>query len=202
MRHIQKKKTLHKVNKGSGRQSAITPEKQEQVRKSVNKIPKKSYRICAKELAMSPTTLLRVMKKNLKLFPLRISTHHVLQQQNKEKKTEMCNWLNEKLVQTPSWLNRIWFSDEAHFHLNGAVNNHSSMLLGGTSPKKISEKHLKGPTVTAFVAFNAKHVLVGPYWFEENGRTVTINSKRYIAIFYQFHDDLNQKLIQGEMKLT
>ena len=68
---FQKKKTLHKVNKErSGQQSAITPEELEQVRKSVNKSPKKSLRIRVKELGMSPTTLLRVTKKDLKLLPI------------------------------------------------------------------------------------------------------------------------------------
>ena len=120
VQHFQEDKTLHKVNKGrSGRQSAITPEKREQVRKSVHKSPKKSYRIFAQELAISATTLLGVMKKDLKLFLFRISTHYVLQQQVKEKRIEMCNWLNEKHEQTPKWLNRIWFSDEAHFPLDG-----------------------------------------------------------------------------------
>ena len=70
---------------------------------------------------MSPTTLLRVMRKDLKLFLFRVSTHHVLQQQDKEKRIEMCNWLNEKLEQTPSWLNHIWNSDKAHFRLSGGL---------------------------------------------------------------------------------
>ena len=127
VQHVQKEKTLHKVNKErSGRQSAITPEKREHVRKSVNKSPKKSYQIRAQELAMSPTTPLRVMRKDLKLFPFQISTHHMLQQQDKEKRIEMCNWLNKKLEQTLSWLNHIWFNDEAHFHLSGTVNNHNN----------------------------------------------------------------------------
>ena len=101
--YFQNEKILHKVNKGrSGRQTAITLEKREQVRKSVNKNLEKSYRIRAKELFMPPTTLLRVMRKDLKLFPFRISTRHVLQQQDKEKRIEMCNWLNEKLEQLPA----------------------------------------------------------------------------------------------------
>ena len=170
VQHFQVEKTLHKANKErSGRQSAITPEKREQVRKSVNKSPKKSYRIRAQKLAMSPTTLLRVMRKDLKLFPFQISAHHVLQQQVKEKRIEMCNWLNKKLEQTPSWLNHIWFSDEAHFHLNGAVNNHNNVFWGESSPKEISEKHLKDQKVTAFVVFNAKHGLLGNYWFKKMG---------------------------------
>ena len=54
----------------------------------------------------------------------------------------------------------------------------------------------------AFVAFNAKHGLLGPYWFEENGRTVTINSERYIATLDQLHSDLTQKLTQRQFRLA
>ena len=116
MQHFQKKKTLYKFNKEkSGRQSAISHEKREQAHKSVNKSPKKSYRIHAQELTMSPTTLMRTMGKDKKLFPFRILTHHLLQQQDKEKRMEMCNWLNKKLEQTPSWFNHIWRRAEAHF---------------------------------------------------------------------------------------
>ena len=71
-----------------------------------------------------------------------------------------------------------------------------------SSPEEIGEKHLKSPKITAFVAFNAKHNLLGPYWFEENGHTVTINSERYIAILDQFHGDLTQKLTQGQLRLA
>ena len=52
------------------------------------------------------------------------------------------------------------------------------------------------------MAFNAKHGLLGPYWFEENRRTVTINSERYIAILDQFHDDLTRKLTKGQLRLA
>ena len=71
-----------------------------------------------------------------------------------------------------------------------------------SSLEKISEKHLKGLKVTVFVGFNAKHGLMGPYWFEKNGHTVTINSERYIAIFDEFHGDLTQILTQGQLRLA
>ena len=70
------------------------------------------------------------------------------------------------------------------------------------SPKEIGEKHLKRLKFSAFVAFNAKHSLLGPYWFEKNGHTVTINSERYIAILDQFHGNLTQKLTQGQLRLA
>ncbi|KAF0307021.1 Alkaline phosphatase [Amphibalanus amphitrite] len=62
------------------------------------------------------------------------------------------------------WVNRVWFSDEAHFHLNGAVNNHNNTFWGNSPPEEVTEKQLKGPKVTAFVAYNATHGLLGPYW--------------------------------------
>ena len=109
----------------------------------------------------------------------------------------MCNWMNEMLKQTPGWLNHIWFSDEAHFHLDGAVNN-KTMCFG----KKRSQKRLKGPKVTGLVAFNAKHSLLGPYWFEENGHTLAINCERYVAIVDQVYVNLTLKLTQRQFKLA
>ena len=70
------------------------------------------------------------------------------------------------------------------------------MFRGESIPEKIGEKHLKGPNVTAFVAFNTQHSLLGPYWFEKNGRNVTINSERYAAFLEQFYGDQTQKLAQ------
>ena len=55
----------------------------------------------------------------------------------------MCDWAIEKLEQTPAWFNHIWFSDEAHFHLNGAVNNHSNAFWVDEKPEEICEKRLK-----------------------------------------------------------
>ena len=78
----------------------------------------------------------------------------------------------------------------------------SSRFFQKVAQKKIGEKHLKSPKVTAFVAFNAKHSLLGPYWFEENVHTVIINSERYIAILDQFHGNLTQKLTQGHLTLA
>ena len=40
----------------------------------------------------------------------------------------MCNWLSDMMERYPNWINLIWFSDEAHFHLNGATNNHNNIF--------------------------------------------------------------------------
>ena len=80
------------------------------------------------------------------------------------------------------------------------MNQATLRMSPESSPKEIGEKQLKSPKVTVFVAFNAKHSLLEPYWFEENGHTVTINSERYIAILDKFHGNLTQKLTQGHLR--
>ena len=76
------------------------------------------------------------------------------------------------------------------------------VLLHEVAQKKLGRSTSTGPKVTKFVAFNAKYILLGLYWFKENGHTVTINSERYIAILDQFHGDLTQKLTQGQLRLA
>ena len=47
-----------------------------------------------------------------------------------------------------NWIGK-WFTDEAHFHLNGAVNHHNPVYWRDERPEEITEKCLKGPKVTA-----------------------------------------------------
>ena len=105
---------------------------------------------------------------------------------DRTKRTEMCVWLNKRLQQTLGLLNHIWFSDKTRFHLNRAINNHNNVCWEKEKPEQISEKHLKGLKVAAYVAFNLKHILLEPCWLKENGCIVTISSKHYIAILNQF----------------
>ena len=98
----------------------------------------------------------------------------------------MCDWLNEKLEQSPDWLSHIWLSNEARFHLHGAVNNNNNVFWGEEKPKKSVRTSLEFRKDIVFVALNAKHGLMGNYWFEENGRPVTTYSKRCLAIFDTF----------------
>ena len=143
------------------------------------------------------------MTTELKLFPYIISVRHKLQVKDMEKRHLMCDWLAGKLERSPGWINNVWFSDEAHFHLNGSINNHNNIFWGSEPPKEITERQLKGPKVTAFVAYNARHGLLGPYWFEDDrGQTVTINAERYREIVNQFHGDLTASLTPGQLRMA
>ena len=59
----------------------------------------------------------------------------------------MAKTFSEKMDKDPHWISNIWFTDEAHFHLNGAVNNWNNRFWGDERPDLTEPKCLKGPKV-------------------------------------------------------
>ena len=76
-------------------------------------------------------------------------------------------------------------SDEAHFHLNGNVNKQNFHYWSPMNPRQLHERPLHCDRVTVWAAV-AKFGVIGPYFFEENGRSVTVNSARYVAMIRDF----------------
>lgn len=84
------------------------------------------------------------------------------------------------------FVDKIIFSDEAHFHLNGYVNRQNYRIWGQEISRVIVEEPLHSPKVTVWCGFWRDGV-IGPFFFEsDNGQTVTINSDRYRAMLEKF----------------
>jgi len=92
---------------------------------------------------------------------------------------------NEMLERFASF-NNIFFSDEAHFHLNGHVNRQNCRYWSDTNPKLKHQKPLHSPKVTVWAALSARGI-IGPYFYEDQrGNAVTVNTERYIAMLQNF----------------
>ena len=114
----------------------------------------------------------------------------------------MCNRVAERMDRFQNWLDRVWLTNEVHFHLNGGVNHHNNVYWGDERLEKINERCLKGPKVTALCAINAKKGMFGPYWFEDSrGRTVTVNGERYREVLSRINEDLNQLYTPNQKRL-
>ena len=125
---------MHNQSKGSsGRPASVTKSQAniDTVRNSAVDSPKKSHHRHSRELGIKPTSVWRILTKELKLFPYIISIRHKLSQDDMRRRLDMYKWLSDRMERYPNWINLIWFSDEAHFHLNGAINNHNNILWGG-----------------------------------------------------------------------
>ena len=68
-------------------------------------------------------------------------------------------------------------SDEAHFHLSGMVNKQNFRYWSQNNPRELHQRPLHSPKVTIWCAMGSFGVC-GPYFFEEEGATVTVTSDR------------------------
>lgn len=79
-------------------------------------------------------------------------------------------------------LDLIFFSDEAHCHLSGHVNKQNMRFWAEAQPHEHAERSLSREKVTVWCAIGRQGI-IGPYFFEdENGRQVTVDTDRYLAL--------------------
>ena len=71
--------------------------------------------------------------------------------------------------------------DEARFHLDGQVNSKNNVYWGSKRPTEVTEKPLHSQKVTVWSLGSVLiEGVVGPLFFEEGGKTVKINTDRYL----------------------
>src|SRR6185437_10213459 len=98
-----------------------TPENVERVRTAMNKSPRKSLRRASQQLDLSYGTVHNIVK-SLKLHPYKIQIEQPLKAGDMERRLNFAQEFTEFLNSHPAVLKSIWFSDEAHFWLDGYVN--------------------------------------------------------------------------------
>ena len=107
--------------KSSGR--PLTSENDvEQVRASFLHSPKKSTGTAAKELSMSKPTVWRVLRKRLVFKPYPIQMVQQLSDEEHRRRLDFCLQLQDLMSSDDHFLGKVQFSNEAKFHVSGAVN--------------------------------------------------------------------------------
>jgi len=77
--------------------------------------------------------------------------------------------------------------------LSGHVNSTSNIFWGSTPPEHCLQRPLDSLKCTAWVAIS-KHGIVGPFWFEDdNERSVTIITERYVQMLGKFWTALGRR---------
>ena len=96
------------------------------------------------------------------------------------------SWLVEMCRQSDGFLDNIWFSDEAHFYLDGHVSPQNCRFWAAEPPDLVKEKPLHSPKVTVWCAISSSGI-IGPLWFEDlGGKAVTINAEQYQEVLEEF----------------
>ena len=73
----------------------------------------------------------------------------------------------------------VWFSEEAHFTLEGHVNKRNFRYWSEEKPVYFHEKPLHCEKVTAWIALSSSGI-IEPYFCEVGGVTATVTSGRYL----------------------
>ena len=172
---------------GSGRPSTgMSLENALATWESVEEQPDISTRRRSAMLDIPRTTLQRVLRKELGLYPYRITKKHALLPRDVPARLRMANWYLRKDAADDDFVQNIWFTDEANFHLVGSVNSHNAVHWGSERPDQVQQVPLHSPKLVVWCAISA-HGLIGPYFFkDQNGATTTVNSTRYHEMLRRF----------------
>ena len=120
----------------------------------------KSIRRAAVELEISRSSIQRMLRKDIKAFPYKLQTVHKLEEEDKNRRVEMCETLLYHYENDPSILDNIWFSDEAIFHLSGRENRHNTRIWGTENPKVIEEKERDSPKLVVWCVISATSIIL------------------------------------------
>lgn len=159
--------------------SVSTQENLQRVRDAVIANPRRSIRKHAAALGIKKSTVHNIIKKKMCFHPYKIQLVQALKE-NDYVLRRTC--AERMLTQFPTLhrLSNIFFSDEAHFHLEGYVNKHNCRYWAPNNPKQKHQRQLHSPKVTVWCAISGSGI-IGPYFFEnQNGASVTVNSERYV----------------------
>ena len=164
----------------SGRPKTATGcDQEEELSRSLLQSPQKSSRRLSIELGISQSSVMRLMRaKKLYLYIPRL--FHALHDGDTDRRVELAEDINALIEIDESFLDKIWWSDEAMFKLNGRINRHNCVYWAASNPRIIIEREVNLPGVTVWCAMSSKGI-IGPYFFDD-----TVNGENYLEMLQNY----------------
>ena len=156
----------------SGRpRSVSTEENKQRVLAAFEENPGTSAKRASLELNLSRISLLRMMKElGLKLYRPRLL--HDLNEDDPDRRCEFAEIFLNMVADDYSFIDRIIWTDEATFKLNGHVNRHNCVYYAVENPHIVVTQEMHAPGVTVWTGIWSGGI-IGPFFFPE---TVTAHS--------------------------
>ncbi|GBM19052.1 hypothetical protein AVEN_172514-1 [Araneus ventricosus] len=161
-------------------QTAVTPENVATVSGIIQQNPMSSVRRIASETGLKHSSTQKILRKSLHMFPFKIQTHQAIPVRAVQQRVDFANQMLTMIDSEGFDVGCIWFTDEAHFPLNGFVNKQNWQFWGSENPYWCEAKPLYSPKVTVWAAVCSRGI-IGPFFIRE-----TVTSERYVAILEQF----------------
>lgn len=186
MNRFRTKHTLIDNSHPQRRRTVRTEEVVARVERSVAEDPNESIRHRAQQLQLCPSTVWKILRKDLGLRAYKIQLVQELKPRDHHARRTFGEWAENKIAVDHHFHHKILFSDEAHFWLNGYVNKHNSRIWSAEQPEAFIETPLHPQKITVWCALWAGGI-IGPYVFKDDaGQNVTVNGERYRSMITDF----------------
>lgn len=170
----------------SGRPSTVkSPDLQRRIQACLVPREPTSTRRLAQQLsadgdnAISHMTIQRALKK-MGLHVYRPILLHALHEDDHDRRLEFCQLFKGMHTDDPNFINRIIWSDEASFKLNGHINKHNCIYYDVTNPHIIIEQEVNLPGVIVWAGVWSGGI-IGPYFFPG-----TVSGQTYLDMLTDF----------------
>ena len=149
----------------SGRPTVLSEEKLEEIEEMVTTNPQVSIRLGAGQAGIGTTSYYLAMKQ-LHFKPYRPTLIVDLNEDDFNRRSEFCEVWLEKLENDPNLIDHIFWSDEANFNMNNAVNRHNCRYWARENPQIKYEIPNTRQGLTVWWGISSDG-LVGPYFFND-----------------------------------
>lgn len=164
----------------SGRPESSSPREQ-RVATYFNRNPRRSLRTAERDLTISRSSIQRILRNRLHMFPYKIQIVQQLEDRDYAARTWFVNWCRQNIQSDCSFLNRIIFSDECVFHVDGKVNKHNVRIWGTENPHEYREELRDSEKVCVWAAMSVNEI-IGPYYFDEP----IVNAESYLHLLNNY----------------
>lgn len=147
--------------------TARTPDNIDAVKDAIEENPNLSIRSISRNLDLSSSSVQRILRKDLGIFPYKIQVGQRLERSDIERRFNFANEICQLIDEEGFDLNKIIFSDEAHFYLDGYVNRQNYRIWGSQKPEITITKPLHPIKVTVWAGICSEGFL-GPIFLESN----------------------------------
>ena len=166
-------------HRGDNGRPQITNERIEQVRLMFQDSPSQGIREASVALDMPPTTVHRILRKCLSLFPYKIQNLHLMHASDRQARLTFAHYCQTHSEGYSEFLSRIVFSDECIFRVNGHVNTQNARIWATERPTEGNQVPVRSPGIMFWCGVS-KERIIGPYEIKDGN--VTGESYRNLLI--------------------
>lgn len=151
--------------------------------------PTNSIRGASRDLNISRSTIHRIYRKDLGIFPYKIQTYQRLNDEKVSKRFQFSSDFLQEIDDKTIDVHKIIFTDEAHFWSDGYVNKQNYRICGSERPEIIQTRPVHPNKVTVWAGICSDGI-IGPI-FVPKGKTV--DRKVYNLILKEAPPSLKDK---------